>query len=55
MKFGMIDQENATSLQTIEKGKNELMRLDKFLTDSQWRDRYKTGNKGCTGKRPDIL
>ena len=22
---------------------------------SQWRDRYKTGNKGCTGKRPDIL
>ena len=32
MKFGMIDQENATSLQTIEKGKNELMRLDKFLT-----------------------
>ena len=73
MKFGMIDQENATSLQTIEKGKNELMRLDKFLTEmglgtrsevkkienktdhSQWRDRYKTGNKGCTGKRPDIL
>lgn len=33
MKFGMIDQENATSLQTIEKGKNELMRLDKFLTE----------------------
>lgn len=65
MKFGMIDQENSTSLQTIEKGKNELMRLDKFFnrdgswyplrskedfenkTDhSQWRDRYKTGNKG---------
>ena len=33
MKFGMIDQENSTSLQTIEKGKNELMRLDKFLTE----------------------
>ena len=33
MKFGMIDQENAASLQTIEKGKNELMRLDKFLTE----------------------
>ena len=75
MKFGMIDQENATSLQTIEKGKNERERQDGTLnvkdgswyplrskedfenkTDhSQWRDRYKTGNKGCTGKRPDIL
>ena len=33
MKFGMIDQENAASLRTLEKGKNELMRLDKFLTE----------------------
>ena len=33
MKFGMIDQKNAASLRTLEKGKNELMRLDKFLTE----------------------
>ena len=31
MKFGMIDQENATSLQTIEKGKNERERQDGTL------------------------